>query len=192
MRSDHKIYRPSKPAKRLFFYLSVDPVATRRSNALLLVMNSNAPKQIQRSDRHVLLGGSGGWNGRQTYGFLLFLTVLLAAPTQSGCTRSSGVGLQPASEPISHSVTLDWIASTSPVIGYNVHRGTASGGPYTLLNSSLVTTTQYQDYSVQSGQTFYYVVTSVDSSYGRAHSPTRRLQQFPAPRVPGERYFLCC
>jgi len=63
-------------------------------------------------------------------------------------------------------VTLVWIASsTSAVVGYNVYRGTASGGPYTLLNSSLVTTTQYHDSSVQSGKTYYYVVTAVDSSY---------------------------
>jgi hypothetical protein len=93
------------------------------------------------------------WSWCQLFGFLFFLTALLAAPMQSGCAGASGV--QPASEPIPHSVTLDWNASTSAVIGYNVYRGTVSGGPYTPLNSSLVTTTQYQDSSVQSGQTYH-------------------------------------
>jgi len=49
-------------------------------------------------------------------------------------------------------------------MGYNVYRATISGGSYTLLNSSLVPMTQYSDANVQSGQTYYYVVTAVDSS----------------------------
>lgn len=63
-----------------------------------------------------------------------------------------------------HSVALSWDPSTSQVIGYNVYRGTASGGPYTKLNASASTGTAYTDSSVQSGQTYYYVTTAVDSS----------------------------
>ena len=73
----------------------------------------------------------------------------------------SGTGLQP---PISHSVTLSWVPSTSTVIGYNTYRAGVSGGAYSKLNSSPVTTAQFTDSNVQSGQTYYYVVTSVDSS----------------------------
>jgi len=72
----------------------------------------------------------------------------------------SGTGVQP----VAHSAGLSWIASPSTVMGYNVYRATISGGPYTLLNSSLVPMTQYSDANVQSGQTYYYVVTAVDSS----------------------------
>jgi hypothetical protein len=64
-----------------------------------------------------------------------------------------------------HSVTLSWNPSVSPVSGYNVYRGTTSDGPYsTKLNSSLITTTQFTDTTVVSGQTYYYVVTAVNSS----------------------------
>jgi fibronectin type 3 domain-containing protein len=64
-----------------------------------------------------------------------------------------------------HTVALTWTASTSTVSGYNVYRGTTSNGPYTTkLNSSLVTSDQYTDSTVVSGQTYYYVVTSVDSN----------------------------
>ncbi len=63
-----------------------------------------------------------------------------------------------------HSATLSWTASTSTVAGYNVYRGTTSGGPYTKLNSSLVAGTTYTDNTVAAGQTHYYVVTAVDSS----------------------------
>jgi fibronectin type 3 domain-containing protein len=59
---------------------------------------------------------------------------------------------------------LNWTASTSAVAGYNIYRGTQSGGPYTLVNSTLVTTTGYTDVSVQAGTTYFYVATAVDSS----------------------------
>jgi hypothetical protein len=66
---------------------------------------------------------------------------------------------------ISHSVSLTWSASTSASIaGYNVYRSTTSGGPYTQLNTSLVTTTSYTDASVVAGQTYYYVTTAVNTS----------------------------
>ncbi len=35
--------------------------------------------------------------------------------------------------------------------------------PYTKLNSSLISTTNYNDQMVQSGNTYYYVTTAVDS-----------------------------
>jgi fibronectin type 3 domain-containing protein len=61
-------------------------------------------------------------------------------------------------------VALSWDPSTSTVVGYNIYRGTQSGGPYSLLNSSLLSSTSYTDSSVQSGTTYYYVSTAVDSS----------------------------
>ena len=62
-----------------------------------------------------------------------------------------------------HSVALSWDASTSQVVGYNVYRGVASGGPYTKLNTSVDASTAYTDNFVQNGQTYYYVTTAVDS-----------------------------
>jgi len=65
---------------------------------------------------------------------------------------------------VQHSATLTWTGSTSTVSGYNVYRGTVTGGPYTKINSSLVTSLTYTDTTVQSGTTYYYVTTAVDSS----------------------------
>jgi hypothetical protein len=64
-----------------------------------------------------------------------------------------------------HDVILSWTASTTPgVVGYNVYRGTTSGGPYpTQLNSTPINGTTYSDETVQAGQTYYYVVTAVAS-----------------------------
>ena len=62
-----------------------------------------------------------------------------------------------------HTVTLTWNASKSAVKGYNVYRGTKSGGPYTKMNSELVQGLTYQDQDVPGGKTFYYVTRSVDA-----------------------------
>jgi hypothetical protein len=65
--------------------------------------------------------------------------------------------------PVQHSVALAWNASTSTVAGYNVYRGTVSGGAYAKINSSLVAALDYTDSTVQSGTTYYYVTKAVDS-----------------------------
>ena len=63
-----------------------------------------------------------------------------------------------------HSVKLAWTNSTSTVSGYNVYSSSTSGGPYTKLDSTLIPGTTYTHTSVQSGHSYYYVVTSVNSS----------------------------
>jgi hypothetical protein len=63
-----------------------------------------------------------------------------------------------------HSASANWVASTSAVSGYNIYRGSMSGGPYTKLNNSLINALTYTDTTVVSGQTYFYVTTSVDGS----------------------------
>jgi fibronectin type 3 domain-containing protein len=45
-----------------------------------------------------------------------------------------------------------------------VYSSGVSGGPYSKLDSSIVTTDSYTDSTVQSGQTYYFVVTSVTTA----------------------------
>ena len=71
--------------------------------------------------------------------------------------------------PISHTVDLSWNVSADAV-GYNVYRGTVSGGPYTMINTSLDSTTTYTDSTVASGQTYYYVTTAVNGSQESGYS----------------------
>jgi fibronectin type 3 domain-containing protein len=59
-------------------------------------------------------------------------------------------------------VTLSWAASTTPVVGYNVYRATASNGPYSKLNSQPILTTHYTDASVEAARVYTYHVTAVD------------------------------
>ena len=89
------------------------------------------------------------------------------AASLSIADNSSG---SPQTVPLSgagtHDVILSWTASTTPgVVGYDVYRGTTSGGPYpTQLNSTPVNGTTYCDATAQAGQTYYYVVTAVASN----------------------------
>jgi fibronectin type 3 domain-containing protein len=69
-----------------------------------------------------------------------------------------------AVQPVSHSVTVDLTPNASNVSGYNVYRSSMSNGPYTKLNSPLVTSTTFTDSTVLANQTYFYVGTSVDSS----------------------------
>jgi hypothetical protein len=65
-----------------------------------------------------------------------------------------------------HDVILTWTASvTSGVAGYNVYRGTTSGGESsTALNSMPINGTNYMDANVTAGASYYYVVTAVASN----------------------------
>jgi len=66
---------------------------------------------------------------------------------------------------IQHSAGLTWNATVSTVSGYRVYRSTVSGGAYAMISSSsLVASLSYTDSTVQSGATYYYVTTAVDSS----------------------------
>ena len=62
-----------------------------------------------------------------------------------------------------HDVILSWTASTtSGIIGYNIYRGTTSGGESpTPLNSTPTNGTTFADENVTCGAMYYYVVTAV-------------------------------
>jgi uncharacterized protein DUF4082/HYDIN/CFA65/VesB family protein/immunoglobulin I-set domain protein len=66
--------------------------------------------------------------------------------------------------PVAHAVMLSWAASTSTVAGYNVYVSMVSGSSYTKLTTSPVPAMSYSDGGLETAQTRYYVVTSVDSN----------------------------
>jgi hypothetical protein len=86
---------------------------------------------------------------------------LLSNATNSAAMSLSGSGSQQST----HTVGLSWMDSATTVAGYNVYRGTSAGGPYvSKLTTSPVTSTQFTDSGLQSGLTYYYVVTAVDAN----------------------------
>lgn len=83
------------------------------------------PKRVQHCDLHVLLGGRGGWTGRQRFGLLFFLAFLFSSLTQLGCaglTNSRGsasadqapsIITQPASQTVTAGQTAIFLVSAS-------------------------------------------------------------------------------
>ena len=84
--------------------------------------------------------------------------------------------------PPSHSVSLSWTASSSTgLLGYNIYRSLASGGPYTKLNSSPVSGTNYFDSSVTAGLTYYYVATAVGQGNVESAYSNQATATIPSP-----------
>ena len=71
--------------------------------------------------------------------------------------------------------------------GYFVYRGTQSGGPYTKLQSSSQPGTTYVDSTVQSGTTYYYVVTAVDSNGNESADSNQATAVVPTRKKRGLR-----
>ncbi len=63
----------------------------------------------------------------------------------------------------SHSVYLSWNPGNGDAVGYNLYRGTVDGGPYQKINPALDPSTNFTDYTVVSGTTYYYVATEVNA-----------------------------
>jgi hypothetical protein len=60
--------------------------------------------------------------------------------------------------------TLSWEANTTATIAtFNVYRSRTSGGPYTKLNSTPLTSPFYEDKTAPPGSTYYYVSTAIDT-----------------------------
>lgn len=83
---------------------------------------------------------------------------------------------------LEHWVTLGWDASTSnDVIGYNVYRGTQSGGPYSRINSTVDSATSAIDNSVFGGRTYYYVVSAINTDGQESSYSNETKAVIPSP-----------
>jgi hypothetical protein len=129
----------------------------------------------------VLVAGAG-FNSSNSSGVILApgqTTTLTStfAPSTNGSasgsiTVSSNATNSPASISLSgtgvtavtHSVQLSWSGAVSEVTGFNTYSSTVSGGPYVKMTSTPVSAPSYTDNSVQTGRTYYYVVTAMNSS----------------------------
>jgi hypothetical protein len=98
----------------------------------------------------------------------------VALASNSSTNPSGVVSLGGTGESAAYQVDLTWDAPSSsevPVAGYSVYRELSGSSTYQLLNSSAVSQTAYVDTTVQSGQTYNYIVESVDAS-GVESSPS--------------------
>jgi hypothetical protein len=90
-------------------------------------------------------------------------TAVITGSTVSPAPPTNLTAMPSPSAP-SAAVALAWSASTSAVVGYNVYRAAVQGGPFTKLNSVPVNATTFTDSNgITPNNTYFYVVTSVDS-----------------------------
>jgi Abnormal spindle-like microcephaly-assoc'd, ASPM-SPD-2-Hydin len=82
--------------------------------------------------------------------------------------------------PPQHDVSLSW-NDVASVVGYNVYRGSQSGGPYAKINPVLDASAVYSDSAVQGGQTYYYVTTAVDSNGAQSGYSNEIRVAIPSP-----------
>ena len=103
------------------------------------------------------------------------VTIISNASNSPVTIAFSGTGVV-----VTHSATLTWTESAT-VAGYNVYRGSTSGGPYTKINPSLDPTISFTDTTVQAGQTYYWVVTAVNSSNVESSYSNQIAATIPTP-----------
>jgi hypothetical protein len=82
------------------------------------------------------------------------------AVVSPGVEQLTGTGVAPSA----HSASLTWQETDPSVVGYNIYRGKMHGGPYQQINTTLEASTNYTDYTVAAGYTYYYVTTAVDGA----------------------------
>jgi hypothetical protein len=80
-----------------------------------------------------------------------------------------------------HNVVLNWTASVTSNVSYNVYRATTSGGPYTKVGSVGLGVVSYTDSLALSGQTYFYVVRAVDSTNTESANSTEVQAGIPFP-----------
>jgi hypothetical protein len=89
----------------------------------------------------------------------------------------TGTGVAPAA----HSVGLTWQEADPSVVGYDIYRGKIHGGPYQKINTALEASTNYTDYTVVAGTTYYYVTTAVDGAGKRSGYSNETKAVIPRP-----------
>ena len=106
----------------------------------------------------------------------LCVLALVGAPSKAGAQEVSSASYTIVT---ANWIALDWQASTTPGVTYNVFRGTVSGGPYSEVASGIGCTC-YNDLVASSG-TFFYVVTAQDSSGVQSLDSNQASATVPAP-----------
>ena len=166
------------------FTVSGDPATARISGRMAAADDVAAVLLNGQTVPGLIANSPGAWTGFAiSSGFVSGTNTLQflvqnqhASPMPSGLrVEMKGTTLPVAPANLSatgkeYKVTLNW----SPSIGaasYNVYRSTVEGGPYTAVSDAgTVSGSQYTDVNVNSGTTYYYVVTAVNGSGESSYS----------------------
>ncbi|MGE5644792.1 MAG: DUF4082 domain-containing protein [Acidobacteriota bacterium] len=180
----------SNPATTTTVSSSANPSTSGQAvtfTANVTATSGTATGSVQFRDGSTVLGTGTLSGGRATLSVSSLavgshsITAVYAGDSTHNASTSAAL-TQTVQNAVAHSATVSWSASQSTnVSGYNVYRATVSGGPYTKLNSSVIPLTTYTDSTVQAGQTYYYVCTSVDSSKKESGYSNQATAVIPKP-----------
>jgi hypothetical protein len=172
-------FTATAPAQTYNISGMISPAAGGTGAAVTLSGAASASTTTNSSGSYTFTGLANG-----TYTITPSNTGYVFSPGSQNVTISgsnlTGVNFS-ANAQVAHSATLNWIASTSIVAGYNIYRSSASGGPYTKMNSSLIAVVIFTDTTVQAGQTYYYVATSVNASNAESSYSNEISAIIPTP-----------
>ncbi len=108
----------------------------------------------------------GSFPGTLTNGPVWVTTDLTPPAAPTGLSATGGTRL----------VNLTWTANTEPdLAGYNLYRGTTTGGPYTKVNTPVITSASYSDTGLTNGTPYYYVLRAVDTSSNESGNSTEAV-----------------
>jgi fibronectin type 3 domain-containing protein len=114
--------------------------------------------------------------------YVSFVTVSAASGTiAKSQTIALSIDTPAPPPPAQHTVHLAWNASPTQVAGYLVYRSTVSGTGYSLLNVQPISGLSYDDSTVASGTTYYYVVTAVSASGEQSPYSNMATAVVPSP-----------
>jgi hypothetical protein len=87
----------------------------------------------------------------------------------------------PTTPTVQHTVRLSWSPSNSTIAGYNVYRSQSNKNSFSRITSALLSSTDYDDTTAESGNTYYYAVTAVTSSGAESAFSNEATAVIPTP-----------
>ena len=144
-------------------------LSTSATNPTVIALSSSSTALKVPASVTVASGSTSAGFGATASTVAKTESVTLTA-TANGVSQTDVLQLEGTSSPqtpTQPSVKLSWDAPTStsdPIAGYHVYRTAAGGSNYAMLSPSVDTQTTYTDSTVQSGNSYDYVVKSVDKN----------------------------
>jgi hypothetical protein len=80
-------------------------------------------------------------------------------------------------------ITVSWVASTNAT-SYHLHRSKTPGGTITYITVPTADGDSYTDTGLTVGQTYYYTVEAVNSTYGTDSAPSAQVSAVPNAPIP--------
>jgi len=134
--------------------------------------------------------GTAGLDDTFGYGRIDSYAALLATPGDTGPDVTAPAAPTTLAATAGNAqVALSWGASTEPdLAGYRVYRSLVSGGPYTELTTTLVTSTSYTDAGLSNGTPYFYVITASDLT-GNQSTVSNEVGATPVAPPPAQLLF---